>query len=57
MIIMKLFPFASLFMCVSSYNLLQNGRIKLYKELSGYNKQTGEVDHITYYHIVQTIYI
>lgn len=29
---------------VSSFNLLQMGRIKQYKELCGYNKETGKVD-------------
>jgi hypothetical protein len=29
---------------ISSYNLLQMGRVKQYKELCGYNKETGEVD-------------
>jgi hypothetical protein len=29
---------------VSSYNLLQMGRVKQYKELCGYDKETGEVD-------------
>jgi hypothetical protein len=29
---------------ISSYNLLQMGRIKQYKELCGYDKETGEID-------------
>ena len=29
---------------ISSYNLLQIGRVKQYKELCGYDKETGEVD-------------
>lgn len=29
---------------ISSYNLLQMGRVKQYKELCGYDKETGEVD-------------
>ena len=29
---------------ISSYNLLQMGRVKQYKELCGYDKKTGEVD-------------
>lgn len=29
---------------VSSFNLLQMGRVKQYKELCGYDKETGEVD-------------
>jgi hypothetical protein len=29
---------------ISSYNLLHLGRVKQYKELCGYNKETGEVD-------------
>lgn len=29
---------------ISSYNLLQKGRVKQYKELCGYNKETGEID-------------
>lgn len=29
---------------ISSYNLLQMGRVKQYKELCGYDKETGEID-------------
>lgn len=29
---------------ISSYDLLQMGRVKQYKELCGYNKETGEID-------------
>jgi len=29
---------------IGSYELYKNGRVKLYKELSGYDKKTGEID-------------
>ena len=31
---------------ISSYDLLQNGRVKQYKELCGYDKTTGEVEEV-----------
>ena len=36
---------------VSAYNLLEMGRVKQYKELCGYNKETGEVDEQVFKHI------
>jgi hypothetical protein len=36
---------------VSAYDLLQMGRVKQYKELCGYNKETGEVDETIFENI------
>ena len=36
---------------VSSYNLLEMGRVKQYKELCGYDKKTGEVDEAVFENI------
>jgi hypothetical protein len=36
---------------ISSFNLLQMGRVKQYKELCGYDKETGEVDEEVFVNI------
>lgn len=36
---------------ISSFNLLQMGRVKHYKELCGYEKETGKVDEIVFENI------
>jgi hypothetical protein len=36
---------------ISSFNLLQMGRVRQYKELCGYDKKTGEVDETTFENI------
>ena len=41
---------------ISSFNLLQMGRVKQYKELCGYDKETGEVDEEVFENIDCFVY-